>query len=187
MKMVSYLTGKLPFAARAADDGAGVKAPARATARRSRFLYVLGIFIVWTVAISMRLVWLQVVMRHVYLDKASRQQQRTFEVEPRRGILYDRNLHEMAVSVLADSVFVVPYEITDSEDPAETARAKMATAVALAKVVHTDPDDSFTSAERIDARLVASRDYAWIARGLDASVIARCRPCIVRAVPGSNR
>ena len=50
-----------------------------------------------------RLVWLQIAMRHVYVDKATRQQQRAFEVLPRRGILYDRNLHELAVSTLADS------------------------------------------------------------------------------------
>jgi cell division protein FtsI (penicillin-binding protein 3) len=154
----------------------------RTKGRRSRFLYVLAFFVFWTVAICMRLFWLQVVMRQAYVDKASRQQQRTFEIAPRRGILYDRNLHEMAVSVLADSVFAVPYEITDSKDPEDTAKAKRATANALAQVVHTDPDDSFTSAERIDARLTVSRDYAWIARGLDPSVIAQVKALNLKGV-----
>jgi cell division protein FtsI (penicillin-binding protein 3) len=111
-----------------------------------------------------------------------RQQQRTFEILPRRGILYDRNLRELAVSVLADSVFVVPYEVTDSKIPRRSPRPSMATATALAKVVHTDPDDSFTSAERIDARMTASRDYAWVARGLDPSVIAQVKALNLKGV-----
>ena len=183
MNLASFLPGKLPFPSnKTASQSAGAKSSPRSKIRRPRFLYVLGFFVFWTVAICLRLVWLQVAMRHVYMDKAQRQQQRTFEIAPRRGILYDRNLRELAVSTLADSVFAVPYEITDSKDPGEIAKAKMATAVALAKVVHTDPDDSFTSAERIDARLTASRDYAWIARGLDPSVIAQVKALNLKGV-----
>ncbi len=183
MNLASFLPGKLPFPSnQTASQSAGAKGSARSKIRRPRFLYVLGFFVFWTVAICLRLVWLQVVMRSVYVDKAQRQQQRTFEIAPRRGILYDRNLRELAVSTLADSVFVVPYEITDSKDLGEIAKAKMATAIALAKVVHTDPDDSFTSAERIDARLTASRDYAWIARGLDPSVIAQVKALNLKGV-----
>jgi hypothetical protein len=39
---------------------------------------------------------------------ANQQQQRTFEVAPRRGVLYDRNLRELAMTVLVDSVYAVP-------------------------------------------------------------------------------
>jgi cell division protein FtsI (penicillin-binding protein 3) len=187
VNLASFLPGKLPFAAnqtssRAAARNAGAKTSATAKIRRPRFLYVLVFFVFWTLAICLRLVWLQVVMRHVYVDKAQRQQQRTFEIAPRRGILYDRNLRELAVSTLADSVFAVPYEITDSKDLAEIAKAKMAAATALAAVVHTDPDDSFTSAERIDARLTVSHDYAWIARGLDPTVIAQVKALNLKGV-----
>ncbi len=182
MNLASFLPGKLLFPSnQTASQSAGAKSSARSKIRRPRFLYVLGFFVFWTVAICLRLVWLQVVMRPVYIDKAQRQQQRTFEIAPRRGILYDRNLRELAVSTLADSVFAVPYEIT-GKDLGETAKVKMATAIALAKVVHTDPGDNFTSAERIDARLTASRDYAWIARGLDPSVIAQVKALNLKGV-----
>jgi cell division protein FtsI (penicillin-binding protein 3) len=185
VSLASFLPGKLPFHA---TESAGKKAPAagRTALRRPRFLYVLGFFVLWTAAICVRLLWLQVVMRHVYVDKAVRQQQRTFEVAPRRGILYDRNLHELAMTVLADSVYAVPYEIWDGKDPelhpAEVAQAKMATAIALAKVLHTDPTDAFTSADRIDARLTASRDFAWIARKLDPEAIARVKALNLKGV-----
>ncbi len=182
MNLASFLPGKLPFLSGEAGRRVGAKSSASSKIRRPRFLYVLGFFVFWTVAICLRLVWLQVAMHHVYVDKAQRQQQRTFEIAPRRGILYDRNLRELAVSTLADSVFAVPYEISNSDVPGEDARAKMATAIALAEVVHTDPDDSFTSAERIDARLTASRDYAWIGRGLDPSVIAKVKALNLKGV-----
>lgn len=175
MNLASFLPGKLPFQQSQSASAGRAKSQA-IKPRRPRFLYILAFFVFWTSAICLRLFWLQVVMRHVYTDKAVRQQKRTVEVLPRRGILYDRNLHELAVSVLADSVFAVPYEIADSKDPDDVTKAKLAaTANAIAAVVHTDPDDAFTSSERINARLVASRDYAWIARGLDPSIIAKVK------------
>jgi cell division protein FtsI (penicillin-binding protein 3) len=195
VNFASFLSGKLPFPSanvpdRVANPGAGAKSPVRSAVRRPRILYVLGFFLFWTLAICLRLAWVQVVKHNYYLDKANRQQTHGFEIEPRRGILYDRNLRELAVSTLADSVFVVPYEVSNSKDPAEethkdpveVARAKMATATALARIVHTDPDDSFTSAERINARITASRDYAWVARGLDPSLIAQVKALNLKGV-----
>ncbi len=46
-----------------------------------------------------------------YVERAEKQQQRTFEVAPRRGVLYDRNLHELAMTVQVDSVYADPSEI----------------------------------------------------------------------------
>ena len=43
--------------------------------------------------------------------------QRTFEVAPRRGVLYDRNLHELAMTVQADSIYADPVEIDDKQRP----------------------------------------------------------------------
>ncbi len=110
-------------------------------------------------------------MRHgEYQNLAARQQQRTFEVAPRRGVLYDRNLRELAMTVLVDSIYAVPSEV--GENRAEDAAL-------LAKIVHTDPLDSFTSEDRILARLNASRNFAWVARKLDpetASACARTEP-----------
>ena len=128
-----------------------------------------------------RLVWLQVIHHKDFVDRAARQQQRTFEVAPRRGILYDRNLHELAMTVLADSVYAVPSEIAERGDPAGDAK-RQAVANALAKVVHTDPTDRFTSAHQIAARLNASRNFAWIARKLEPAEIARVKALNLKGV-----
>jgi cell division protein FtsI (penicillin-binding protein 3) len=143
--------------------------------RRLGLLNISLFFVAWLVLICGRLVWLQVVHHKDFVDRAARQQQRTFEVAPRRGILYDRNLHELAMTTLADSVYAVPSEI-------EGDTKRQAVAAALAKVVHTDPTDRFTSAHQIAARLNASRNFAWIARKLSPADIARVKALNLKGV-----
>jgi cell division protein FtsI (penicillin-binding protein 3) len=139
---------------------------------RMRVFNVLGLLIVWAVLICGRLVWLQVFRHHYYVEAAAREQEHSFEVAPRRGMLYDRNLHALAMTVLVDSVYAVPSEITDKEQ----------TAAALAKIVHTDPTDGFTTQKQILARLNASHNFAWIARKQDADVVERVKNLDLKGV-----
>ena len=149
--------------------------------RRLGLLHVSLFFVCWVCLIVGRLVWLQVIHYKDFVDRAARQQQRTFEVAPRRGILYDRNLHELAMTVLADSVYAVPSEIAERGDKDGDAK-RLAVANALSKVVHTDPTDRFTSAHQIAARLNASRNFAWIARKLEPAEIARVKALNLKGV-----
>ena len=64
-------------------------------------------------AICGRLVYLQVIQYGDFVQRAARQQQRTIDVSARRGIIYDRNGQELAMSVMVDSVFAVPSEVPD--------------------------------------------------------------------------
>ena len=140
---------------------------------RIRVLYVLAFFAFWSALICGRLVWLQVFRHQDWVERAAMQQERGFDVAPRRGVLYDRNLHELAMTVLVDSVYAVPKEIGDDRPQ---------TAAALAKIVHTDPTDSFTSEQQILARLNASRNFAWIARKEDAAVIDKVKALNLKGV-----
>ena len=65
----------------------------------ARFWLICGFFLFRACAIVTRLFWLQIVRHKEYVERAEKQQQRTFEVAPRRGILYDRNMHELAMTV----------------------------------------------------------------------------------------
>jgi cell division protein FtsI (penicillin-binding protein 3) len=141
--------------------------------RRVRFVWVAIFFCLWVGAIACRLVWLQVGRHAEFADKAQKQQQRTFEVAPRRGVLYDRNLHELAMTVLVDSVYAVPSELGDN---------RQSDAQLLAKIVHTDPTDKFTSESQIEARLDGQRNFAWIARKLDADTAQRVRELNLKGI-----
>lgn len=140
--------------------------------RRLRVFVVLGLLVFWATLICGRLVWLQLFRHHYYVEEAARQQVHSFEVAPRRGILYDRKMHAMAMTVLVDSVYAVPSEITD----------KAAAAAALAKIVHTDPTDGFTTQKQILARLDASHNFAWIARKQNANVVNQVKDLNLKGI-----
>lgn len=169
MKQTSPYSGTIPATPIPQAAQTGIDTPMS----RSRVLWALGIFAFWVTLIALRLVWLQVFRHHDFVERAAKQQQRTFEVAPRRGVLYDRNLHEFAMTVLADSIYAVPSEIGD---------ARPATAAALAKVVHIDPTDSFTSEHQILARFNASRNFAWVTRKQDPSVIEKVKALNLKGV-----
>ncbi|HKO18553.1 MAG TPA: penicillin-binding transpeptidase domain-containing protein [Acidobacteriaceae bacterium] len=141
--------------------------------RRVRFAMVALAFCFWVVLIGGRLVWLQVIRHSEWVEKAERQQQRTFAVAPRRGVLYDRNLRELAMTVLVDSIYAVPSELGDNRE---------SDAAMLAKVVHTDPLDTFTSQTQMAARFNASRNFAWVARRVDAATADRVRELNLKGV-----
>ncbi len=121
----------------------------------------------------MRLTWLQVVRHKEFVERAEKQQQRGFEVAPRRGVLYDRNLRELAMTVLVDSVYAVPSEVGQN---------KASDAALLAKIVHTDPLDHFTTQDQIEARMNASRNFSWVARKLDADTAERVKDLNLKGI-----
>src|SRR6202522_1690366 len=141
--------------------------------RRIRFAYVALIFCAWTSQIAGRLGWLQVVRHSDFVHRAALQQQRTFEMAPRRGVLYDRNLRELAVTVQVDSVYAVPSELGDNRGSA---------AEILAEIVHSDPRDNFTSKQQMLARFNASHGFAWVARRVDAATADRVRELNLKGV-----
>lgn len=149
--------------------------------RRLSFLHISLFFIFWVAVICARLVWLQVVDHSKYMEEAARQQERTIAVAPRRGYLYDRNLHALAMTVEATSVYAVPIEIASKDDPRADEKYR-AVGGTLARIVHTDPHDRYTSARWIAARLRASRNFAWIARRLDAKTIARIKALRIQGI-----
>ena len=91
---------------------------------RLRWLVVWVVAVVWMVAVLARLSYLQLFRYSDYLAKAQHQQQRIFEISPKRGTIYDRKGRELAVSLPMDSVFADPAEITDVGDGGAAAFAR---------------------------------------------------------------
>ncbi len=141
--------------------------------KRKRFTFVALFFSFWTLAIAGRLVWLQVVKHGEWVTRASKQQTTAFEVAPRRGVLYDRNLKELAVTVQVDSIYAVPSELGEN---------RASTAAILARVVHSDPTDNFTSEHQMLARFNASHGFAWVARRVDSATADRIRELNLKGV-----
>ena len=82
---------------------------------RLRWLIVCVLAVVWIAVILGRLSYLQLVCYGEYFARAQHQQQRIFEISPKRGTIYDRKGRELAVSLPMDSLFADPSDITDPE------------------------------------------------------------------------
>ncbi len=140
--------------------------------RVARFWIICLFFFLWAGAITTRLFILQIVRHREFVDRAQKQQQRTFEVAPRRGVLYDRNLHELAMTVQVDSIYADPSEIEDKEGAAR----------ALAPLVQNDPEDAQTSQEQILNRLRNGHNFAWIARRVSSGAAARVKALNLKGI-----
>jgi cell division protein FtsI (penicillin-binding protein 3) len=142
----------------------------------ARFWLVCSFFFFWAVAIAARLFWLQVIRHNDYVERAEKQQQRTFEVAPRRGVLYDRNMHEFAMTVQVESIYAVPSEIDDQKG----------TARVLAAIVHTDPEDKLTREDQIAHRLDEGRNFAWVARRVTPEIATKIRALNMKGIYFQN-
>jgi len=115
----------------------------------SRLLIVACVALLWMTAVFGRLGYLQLFRHSEYMTRAQRQQQRVIEITPKRGAIYDRNMHPLAMSIPVDSAFAVPSEIADQQ-----------LAARLVSGVLGIPR------EVLEARLESSRSFVWIARKL---------------------
>ncbi|MGA2098017.1 MAG: penicillin-binding protein [Candidatus Acidiferrum sp.] len=114
-----------------------------------RLLIIAGVAFLWMGAVAGRLSYLQLFRHSEYLTRAQRQQQRTIEITPKRGAIYDRNNSPLAMSLPVDSAFGVPSEIPD-----EHLAARL-----LSGVVNVPQ-------EVLEARFESSKSFAWISRKL---------------------
>jgi len=78
-----------------------------------RLAFVLIFFLVLFIALLSRAFQLQVLSGEKLKNLAQRQHTATLQLQPERGMIYDRNGEKLAVSVLADSVCADPTRITD--------------------------------------------------------------------------
>jgi len=112
-------------------------------------LIVAGVALLWATAIFGRLGYLQLYRHRDYLLRAQHQQQRVIEISPKRGAIYDRNMHALAMSIKVDSAFAIPNEIKD----------KALAAQLLSGVLGLPAD-------LVESRLDSSQNFVWIERKL---------------------
>src|ERR1051325_10285619 len=119
----------------------------------SRRVYVLvALIFLWCSVVGVRLYFLHVIRSAEYRQRAERQQQRTYELTPPRGVIYDRHKNELAISIKVDSVFAVPEEIDNRE----------ATSKTLSKLLGL-------SARDLLDKFQTQRSFVWIKRKLNAT------------------
>jgi len=126
--------------------------------KNSRLYLLGGILLFWCLAISFRLVYLQIFRYGSFVKQAEHQQQREIPLSAKRGVIYDRAGHELAMSVLVDSAFAVPSEVRD-----------LPTAVSLITRI-TGEDHNVVLAD-----CHSHKTFCWVARKADDETIQRIK------------
>jgi cell division protein FtsI/penicillin-binding protein 2 len=114
-----------------------------------RLLILAGVVLFWMTTIFGRVAYLQLFRHSEYLTRANHQQRRTIEITPKRGAIYDRNMHPLAMSVAVQSAFAMPAEVKD----------KLMAARLLSGVLGTPADE-------IREKLESGNTFVWIKRKL---------------------
>src|SRR5713226_8153765 len=144
----------VPAGRLAADSKGGHRAfnsrGSRGQLQAKRLLIVGAVAVVWMVAVFGRLGYLQLFRHSDYMARAQRQQRRVIEITPKRGAIYDRNMHPLAMSLQVDSTFAIPSELGDNK----------AQAAALLSGVLNIPRDL------LEAKFGSGATFVWIARKL---------------------
>ena len=111
--------GKSPGSSR---DGSSAAAEFERYVSRgsNRVFVVIVFFLALALLFFVRLLYLQVIMAPQYTAQAQESRTIGFTVEPRRGTIYDRNGHILAISVEATTIYANPSEI---KEPGATSRA----------------------------------------------------------------
>lgn len=122
----------------------------RGQLQSKRLLIVAAVALVWMLAVFGRLGYLQLFRHSDYMARAQRQQKRVIEITPKRGAIYDRNMHPLAMSLQVDSTFAIPSEL--GENKAQAAK--------LLSGVLNIPRDV------LEAKFESGATFVWVARKL---------------------
>ena len=86
---------------------------------KKRLLFILVFMIFISIALVTRLFWLQVVLGDKFKEKAFEQWTLDVAIMPKRGIIYDRNYKELALSASAGRIYAIPKQIEKPEEVAK--------------------------------------------------------------------
>ena len=118
---------------------------------RKRILVLFIFVLICSLLLEVRTAWVQVFHNDKYQNKALEQRLHEVKVEPKRGIIYDRNNVELAVSASSDTVVAAPKDI---ENPNQVAQK-------LSQILDM-------STEEVKKRITKSANAVYVERKITA-------------------
>ena len=128
----------------------------RAGTTRTRLLAFLSVAVVIFGAILFRITMLQTADARSYIVAGTDQRTQKNELRASRGVIFDRNGDELALSVPATTIFVDPRLVLDP----------VATAAVLASTLQLSPEKQQSLAEAMSDK---TKHFAYVARQIDES------------------
>lgn len=128
---------------------------------RKRIATLFFLFTVGFLVLGGRIFWIQFVRGAELSEMATQNRMRDVPVESKRGIIYDRNKQELAISVSADSVYAIPAEVRRSGKQKYIAQK-------LAAVLEMDEDNVYQ-------RITRQSSFEWLKRQIDPAISVKIR------------
>ncbi|HHY45024.1 MAG TPA: PASTA domain-containing protein [Firmicutes bacterium] len=125
---------------------------------RKRVARVLAGVAIAFVLLFARLIYIQFVWSDTLGEEALDMRMQDIPIQPRRGVIYDRNGHELAFSIDVESVYAIPAQVKDPEK----------TASILSEILGMSYDS-------LMARLTRHSSFEWIKRKIPDEVARRIR------------
>ena len=132
---------------------------------KTRLIIVSVFLFLFGAALIGRLASLQIVQHETLLAKSDKQYAGTVKTQFGRGVIYDRNLNELAQNIEVESVYVTPSKILD----------RKAAARILAASLNLDHG-------KVYKKISSKRDFVWIKRKCDLSEIVMLKKASLSGV-----
>jgi stage V sporulation protein D (sporulation-specific penicillin-binding protein) len=128
---------------------------------RKRIATLFFLFTVGFMLLSGRIFWVQFIDGAELSEKAAQNRMRDVPVESKRGIIYDRNGQELAISISTDSVYAIPAEINKSKRQQEIAHK-------LSEILEMDED-------KLYKRITRQSSFEWVKRQISPAQSKKLR------------
>jgi cell division protein FtsI (penicillin-binding protein 3) len=125
---------------------------------KSRLKFVSILLFVFGTALISRLAFLQIIQHDTLVAKSEKQYLSTVKTHFGRGVIYDRNLNELARNVEVESVYVNPSEVQDRKSVART----LATTLGLNR-------------GQVYKKISAKKHFVWIKRKCSLAEVAKLK------------
>ena len=126
--------------------------------RRLVFVFIFSCLL--CTVLAFRVGWIQVVASEKYAKLAVEQQTRDVPIPAKRGIIYDRNGKELAISAVTNSIWARPGVVKDADTEEESKENLEKTASTLAEILGMDKNE-------ILANISQSRSLVKVAKYVD--------------------
>lgn len=131
---------------------------------RKRVAVVLSVSACALFLLLARLVYIQFIWADTLGEKALDMRMQDIPIQPRRGVIYDRNGHELAFSIDVESVYAIPAQVKDAN----------ATAKTLSEILGMKYEDVLN-------RLTRKTSFEWIKRKVPDELVLKIKE---KSLPG---
>lgn len=135
---------------------------------KKNLIVILGMVFVCMLLLCIRLGWIQIVKGDEYSDKAVQQQTRDTPIEAERGVIYDTNGNELAVSVTCYTIWVRPTDVKSAEKKEDSEKNIEKVSKSLAEILGMEY-------EEVKELVTAEQSIVKIKKGVDKDTADKIR------------